>query len=339
MLPYEDDEDHLANGVLRLLHLTRAEFERWRELASDAEGALLVRLAAGWAALRPPPPSPVGVDIASPISGPWGDAGRVWHPSLAENPAWGFGKSDDGSLGWLIRVDAGRFVCDRTPPPYEETYFEGDNAAGGYGSYRAEAVWRLEKAARQVREMRDATGMSSGRVLDIGSGYGYFRVALSEAGYEHEGLEVSAHGRAVAHELYGQDTHAGLLGDHVDEWSDCFDAVTCFDLIEHVVDPIDFLGEVAGVLAPGGVVGLKTPNVDAPEADVFGPHYHSLKREHLVVFSPASLTAVAARAGLEPVQVWTVSHLLRGFAGSEQCREWEREGRGADIVAWFRRPA
>jgi 2-polyprenyl-3-methyl-5-hydroxy-6-metoxy-1,4-benzoquinol methylase len=187
--------------------------------------------------------------------------------------------------------------------------------------------------------MRAATGLDSGRVLDIGSGYGYFRVALQEAGYAHEGLEVSAHGRAVARELYGHETHDGFLEDHWQDWEGRFQAVTGFDLIEHVIDPVEFLRQVCHVLAPGGVVGLKTPSVDAPEAAVFGPHYHSLKREHLIVFTPASLEAAAAEAGLEVAKVWTVSHLLRGFVGDDACRAWERARRGADIVAWFRRPA
>jgi hypothetical protein len=96
--------------------------------------------------------------------------------------------------------------------------------------------------------------------------------------------------------------------------------------------------QVASCLKPGGVVGIKTPNATCPEADVFGPHYHSLKREHLYFFTPESLTAVSARAGLEPASVETTSHLLAGFVGQPQLREWERDGLGADIVAWYRRP-
>jgi len=162
-------------------------------------------------------------------------------------------------------------------------------------------------------------------------------VALEEAGFEHEGLEVSGHARLVAREAFGQQTHGGLLEDHDGEWPERFDAVTGFDLIEHVADPEDFLRTVRGILRPGGVVGLKTPNIDAPEADVFGPHYHSLKREHLVLFSPESLTATAQAAGFETLAVSTVSHLLQGFVGRERCAEWAREGRGADVVAWYRR--
>lgn len=46
---------------------------------------------------------------------------------------------------------------------------------------------------------------------------------------------------------------------------------------------------------------------------------------------------MARAAGLEPVHVATASHLLVGFVGAEQVRAWERDLRGADLVAWYRR--
>ena len=335
-IAYRDDDDHFTNGVLRLLGLEQAEFDRWIELSEAQDGELLDALAAGWTALRPPPPLPDGAQLDAPVAdGPGGRSGGLWQAAIGENPGVGFARSGDGRWAWLVEWDGSTWTRVLEPPAYEEEYFEGDREKGGYGAYADESGWRLEKAARQVRELRDATGLERGRVLDVGSGYGYFRVALAEAGFEHEGLEVSEHGRRVASESFGQETHAGELDDHWREWEGRFDALTAFDLIEHVADPTEFLAKAHHVLAPGGFVGLKTPNIEAPEADVFGPHYHSLKREHLVLFSPQSLTEAAGEAGFEPVHVSTVSHLLRGFVGDEVCREWERDCRGADIVAWY----
>jgi 2-polyprenyl-3-methyl-5-hydroxy-6-metoxy-1,4-benzoquinol methylase len=237
-----------------------------------------------------------------------------------------------------VRWDSERYAFEEQPPAYEEEYFEGDKlSAGGYGDYAAQSGWRLEKAARQVREMIDITGLEKGRVLDIGSGYGFFRVALREAGFADEGLEVSAFARAVAESSYMMETHPGTLDDHWQQRSGRYDAATMFDLIEHLPDPDVLMSQAAAILRPGGFVGIKTPNIDCPEAEVFGPWYHSLKREHLGFFSPASLTAVAARNGFEPVSVTTVSHLLNGFVGQDQTDAWAGELRGADIVAWYRR--
>jgi SAM-dependent methyltransferase len=333
---FEDDDDHLINGVLRLLALSREELDSWIRLSSQLEGPLEARLAAGWAQMRPAPVAAPGTAAGEVGPGPGGRAGRLWHEAIAETPSVGF--ASDGRWAWLVRWDGTRWARVTDPPVYEQEYFEGGRDAGGYTAYREQAGWRLEKAHRQVREMRDATGLSSGRVLDVGSGYGYFRVALDKAGFEHEGLEVSDHGRTVARKAFGQRTHPGFLEDHWEEWSERFDVVTGFDLIEHVPDPVEFLQKVAFVLRPGGFVGLKTPNLDSPEADIFGPHYHSLKREHLVLFSPDSLTEAAGQAGLEPVSVKTVSHLLRGFVGDAGCRDYEAARRGADIVGWYRLP-
>jgi hypothetical protein len=91
---------------------------------------------------------------------------------------------------------------------------------------------------------------------------------------------------------------------------------------------------VASCLAPGGVVAVKTPNLACPEAEIFGPYYHSLKREHLVYFTPSSLAEAARQAGLRTTLVSSSSHLLIGFVGDETS-EWEKRGRGADITAYF----
>jgi 2-polyprenyl-3-methyl-5-hydroxy-6-metoxy-1,4-benzoquinol methylase len=269
--------------------------------------------------------------------GPRGLAGRIRHAAIAETPSHGVAVSDDAHHGWLVRWDGARFVRETRPPSYEDEYFEGDKLrAGGYGNYMAQADWRLEKAARQIREMRARTALARGRVLDVGSGYGFFRVALGAAGYEHDGLEVSQFARAMASSAYGLRTHEGTLAEHCAGWESRYDAVTLFDLIEHVDDPGRLLEQVAHVLRPGGVLGIKTPNIDCPEAQVFGPHYHSLKREHLSYFSAASLTAAARGAGFEAIDVASVSHLLVGFVGRAQTRAWERELHGADLVAWYR---
>jgi 2-polyprenyl-3-methyl-5-hydroxy-6-metoxy-1,4-benzoquinol methylase len=333
-LRYSDTQDHFENGLLRLMNLSQEEFTRWLELADDSrERGVLERLRDGWETLRPPPSPPAHGPVGR---GPAGISGRLWHAAIAETPSHGVAISDAARHGWLVRWEGERFVRETEPPSYEEAYFEGEKLqAGGYGDYTAQAGWRLEKSARQVCEMRERTGLDSGRVLDIGSGYGYFRVALGQAGYAHDGLEVSHFARAVAERVYGLQTFEGTLEEHWQDWESRYDAVTLFDLIEHVADPVALLEQVASVLRPDGVLGIKTPNLDCPEAEVFGPHYHSLKREHLAFFSPDSLTAAARAAGFLPMHVATTSHLLGGFVGAEQTRAWELELRGADLVAWY----
>jgi 2-polyprenyl-3-methyl-5-hydroxy-6-metoxy-1,4-benzoquinol methylase len=338
---YRDSRDHFENGLLRLLNMDVAGFQQWLALADeDGDSDPLVALGRAFQILRPLPPGPAPLQGADVDPGPGGAPGAIWHPRIAESPGFGVARADDGALGWLVRPEAGRWIREQAPPEYEEAYFEGDpTRAGGYGDYAAQEGWRLEKAQRQVRELAAAGALGAGaRALDVGSGYGFFRRALELAGFAHDGLEISGHARAVAKRLYGFDTAGGELRTRREDWAGRFDLVTLWDMIEHVADPTTMFVDIATCLRPGGMVAIKTPNLDCPEAAMFGPHYHSLKREHLVYFSAPGLAAAAAGAGLQPVHISSVSHLLVGFVGPERTAAWAERCKGADLLALFRRP-
>jgi 2-polyprenyl-3-methyl-5-hydroxy-6-metoxy-1,4-benzoquinol methylase len=340
-ISYRDSRDHFENGLLRLLNMDVATFERWLAWADEEDVPdPLAALGRAFQRLRPLPPSAAAPRPAVE-PGPGGEAGAIWQPSIAESPAFGVARATDGALGWLVRPQAEGWKRETEPPEYEEAYFEGDHTqAGGYGDYAAQEGWRLEKAQRQVRELEAAGALpAGGRALDVGSGYGFFRRALELAGVAHDGLEISAHARAVAKRLYGFDTAGEDLAARRDAWAGRFDLVSLWDMIEHVASPTALLADVVACLRPGGMVAIKTPNLDCPEAELFGPHYHSLKREHLVYFAAAGLRSAAARVGLEPVQISSASHLLVGFVGAAQTATWAAACKGADLVALFRRPA
>jgi 2-polyprenyl-3-methyl-5-hydroxy-6-metoxy-1,4-benzoquinol methylase len=336
---FEDGADHFENGVLRLLGLSREAFSHWLAMAEAEPGSdLLERLGRAFRRLSPLARADT-LHSAEVEPGPGNAPGALWHSSIAENRDYGVARSRDGKLGWLVKLNGDVWSREREPPRYEEAYFEGDRAnAGGYGNYQAQSDWRLEKAARQVRELGDATGLRAGRVLDVGSGYGFFRKALGDAGFAHDGLEVSEHARRTAEQLFGFDTFSGSLAEHAREWTGRYDVLTLWDVIEHVAEPSELLSEAFACLVPGGILAVKTPNLRCPEARVFGPHYHSLKREHLVYFTPESLVAFAERAGFQVASVSSVSHLLTGFIGAARAAEIASRNEGADLMCYLRRP-
>lgn len=330
---YTDTEDHFQNGLLRLLSMDRNVFDKWLTLSEQSSKInTLDRLTDGFLELYPP-----ALRKNYPVEpGPQDETGVLWYSSIAENPNFGIARSLD--IAWLIREHNNKFVRETEPPVYEENYFEGDKIiAGGYGHYKEQACWRLEKAKRQVSELIDVTGLQSGYVLDVGSGYGYQRKALEDAGFKHEGIEISKHANVVSKHTYGFDSYQGQLSDHLDKFSNTFDVVVLGDVIEHMAYPQNLLRDIYTVLRPGGFVVIKTPNFDCPEAFMFGGRYHSLKREHLVYFTANSLVSYGNQVGFSQHKSTSISHLLNGFVGTEQTSEWARTLHGSDLVIYLKK--
>jgi SAM-dependent methyltransferase len=79
-----------------------------------------------------------------------------------------------------------------------------------------------------------------------------------------------------------------------------FDVIMMLNLIEHVSDPEAVMRKVAGLLTPGGVVIVKTPNYDALDARLFRRRswtgYHCPR--HWVLFTLDSFRGLAERVGL-----------------------------------------
>ncbi len=82
-----------------------------------------------------------------------------------------------------------------------------------------------------------------------------------------------------------------------------FDAVTFFEVVEHLHDPLGDLRHAHSLLKPGGAVFVKVPNLDALQARLFGPWWYALQvPRHLYHFTRASLSRLLGKASFGPVR-------------------------------------
>jgi SAM-dependent methyltransferase len=88
--------------------------------------------------------------------------------------------------------------------------------------------------------------------------------------------------------------------EHLDLEPESFDAVTLWDVLEHVPDPLAFLKICTRLTKPGGKIFVNVPDLDSPEARLLGRNWPLLLAEHLNYFNRRSLRRCAEQADLEP---------------------------------------
>lgn len=158
------------------------------------------------------------------------------------------------------------------------------------------------------------------RVLDCGAGEGYGPALLSESAHCVVALDAST--EAVMHASQKYRDSANMLfiaGDagSLPFSSNSFDAVCCFQVLEHLVDAPAFLFEARRVLRPGGCLILSTPNRLWAET---GPNPH-----HVLEYSADELA--------ELLEIVFPSVEMLGVFGSERVMRYRARNRR--IVRWL----
>lgn len=179
-----------------------------------------------------------------------------------------------------------------------------------YSSIKDELVYRplLEKIERLTR---------TGRLLDIGCSNGSFVCAANRRGWDGCGIELEPGSRDLARrhgvEVYDKELAALAFSDN------SFSAVTIWQVIEHVRDPMPLVAEIARVLEPGGILALSTPNVGSIGRWLLREDWGAVEPQvHLHLFRPDGLSRLVNACGLETrsirtldVQPATVKRVLR----------------------------
>ncbi|HEV3085657.1 MAG TPA: class I SAM-dependent methyltransferase [Candidatus Elarobacter sp.] len=153
------------------------------------------------------------------------------------------------------------------------------------GQQRARAETQLQLLAPLVPE--------GGRVLDFGAGPGTFVRVAREAGWEAVGVERSESARERARSANSVE----LLPDPAGA-GDGFDAITMWDVVEHLRDPQRIVETLRPLLRRGGWMIFETGNWESWRRVEFGDAWGLYLFDHQFYFSPASLQSLVSRAGL-----------------------------------------
>jgi SAM-dependent methyltransferase len=149
-----------------------------------------------------------------------------------------------------------------------------------------------------------------GRLLDVGTGFGFFPAEMKKRGWEAAGVEISQKAMDYARDVLGLTIFHGPL-EKVALPDNDFDAVTGFYVVEHLSHPMAFLRECHRILKPGGLLLLRyphtTPIKNLLQSLGIKNRLYDLPA-HLSDFSPKMIQQCLVRIGFGKCQ-----HLIGGY--------------------------
>lgn len=156
------------------------------------------------------------------------------------------------------------------------------------------------------------------RLLDVGCSSGAFLNAAVKLGFRTEGVEPAPKAAATA-QAAGLNVRQGLLQEagYADGQ---FDAITLFEVIEHLQQPLELLQECQRILRPGGILLIGTGNAASWSMAAMGARWEYLHIArhggHVSFFNPGSIASLAQRSGFSVAAMHT-----RGvrFCEKEDC--------------------
>jgi SAM-dependent methyltransferase len=174
----------------------------------------------------------------------------------------------------------------------------------------------------EVRALME--GRPIGRILEVGCGSGALLSEFAAEGFTTTGLETSGAARELAAAFAANDDRTTVLAEPDASWSECFDYLFSFEVLEHIEDDVGALCTWSGWLRPGGVAIISVPahmRLWGP-SDVYAGHYRRYSRN--------GVEDLLARAGFHAVLVqsygFPLSNLLEPWRNSVHARRLRDRG-------------
>lgn len=208
------------------------------------------------------------------------------------------------------------FQSPRPPIAAFEAFYRQSESSRYWAEvfFPAVAEVRREKIFRprveRLAKLCAGTGIEVNRLIDVGAGYGIF---LEEWRTRFPGAQLLAvePSTSLANECRSKGfAVVEEIVENVVGHDGSADLVTCFEVLEHVYDPLAFVEVLARLARPGGYVFLSTLGADGFDLQVLWEKSTQISPPHHINFlSVKGFELLFQRAGLVDVSVTTPGQL------------------------------
>jgi SAM-dependent methyltransferase len=211
-----------------------------------------------------------------------------------------------------------RFFVPDSYPGAEKIYPQLDQFYWYYMPFK----WEHSMALKDLKGLR--------KIFEIGCGEGHFIERLQlEGAVEARGIDMNENAVREAQRrrlpVYCMD-----LREATSKWTNYFDAICSFQVLEHVSNPRDFLDRASSMLRPGGKLLLGIPNAESflkHQFNILDMPPHHLTRWGSKVFSylPNLFPLAIQHIKEEPLAKYHVDDYLEAYCGMIKRVPWMRK--------------
>ncbi|MDB4286122.1 class I SAM-dependent methyltransferase [bacterium] len=168
-----------------------------------------------------------------------------------------------------------------------ESYISHSNTSKGFINRIYQTV-RNFTLKQKLKLVRKASGMKTGRLLDIGCGTGEFPGTMQNAGWEVTALEPDEGARNQAINNFGLDVSTQEALFELE--TDSYDVITMWHVLEHVHRLHPYLDKIHQLLRKNGTLIIAVPNFECKDQEIYGEHWAAYDvPRHLYHFSPGAM--------------------------------------------------
>lgn len=179
---------------------------------------------------------------------------------------------------------------------YTADYFEA-GANSGYTDYASDEPIHRINARLHLNRLGRAGGRPPGVLLDLGCAAGFFMSEASRRGWQVYGVDISPWARQRVREHLGFTVFESVeeAGEHL---QNRVDAITAFQVLEHIPDLKSTIMSLRRILKPGGRLLIETWDRASTTARILGNRWQQLSPPSVVhLFDSTSLNNLLAFHG------------------------------------------
>jgi SAM-dependent methyltransferase len=189
----------------------------------------------------------------------------------------------------------------------DEYFSESGNAGYQYYNYISQEETLRLTFRRFLKEL-NKHGIASGKLLELGCGYGYFLDEAKHLFSHLTGTELSEEAGDYARKISGADIYIGDLSSLPNELCD-FNLIVTINVIEHIYNPAEFILSLKKRLVKGGRIIIATPDIGGIWYKMMKSRWPSFKiPEHVVFYSKSTLTFLLIKTGFQNIMRIPFTH-------------------------------